>query len=235
MPNSYFQFKQFRIDQDQCAMKVTTDACILGAWTPLPRHGCVLDIGTGTGLLALMIAQRADVLVDAVEFDEPGFLQAKKNIISSKWKDRIHIFQADIRLWLPEKKYELIICNPPFYEGQYKPPDYQKKVAWHDEMLNLADLLKSVHRLLMFPEAKFSVLLPANKTQDFTSAAATYKLYPQQQLQFGDKFGNLHRTILVFATTAKNKVQTEVLTIKNNAGIHSNEFVQLMKQYYLYL
>ena len=105
MSNSFFQFKQFRIEQDRCAMKVTTDACVLGAWSPLPMTGNFLDIGTGTGLLALMLAQRSEGVIDAIELDEESFLQAKENIEASRWKDRIHLIHADIKDFLPGKKY----------------------------------------------------------------------------------------------------------------------------------
>src|SRR2546421_11557996 len=120
MSNSFFQFKQFRIDQDRCAMKVTTDACILSAWAPIPPAGNFLDIGTGTGLLALMMAQRSAGIIDAIELHEESFLRAKENVEASRWRDRIHIIHSDAKLFRPNKKYDFIICNPPFFQNQLK-------------------------------------------------------------------------------------------------------------------
>lgn len=119
MPNTYFQFKQFRIDQDQTAMKVTTEACILGAWVDeqIPPQ-TVLDIGTGTGLLALMLAQKfPQAEIDAVEIDQGAFTQAHANFHSSPWPERLQVFHQRIQDFDPGKKYDLIISNPPFFKS----------------------------------------------------------------------------------------------------------------------
>ncbi|MEP7128610.1 MAG: methyltransferase, partial [Chitinophagales bacterium] len=136
MSNTYFQFKQFRIDQDQSAMKVATDACILGAATPAPADGAILDIGTGTGLLSLMIAQKCSGRIDAVELDEGSFHQATSNVQNSLWKDRINVIHSDVRTFHPNKKYDLIICNPPFFENHFKSPFLQKNKAKHAVQLS---------------------------------------------------------------------------------------------------
>src|SRR5205085_2984467 len=117
--NSYFQFKQFRVQQEATAMKVSTDACIQGAWTPIePFVKNVLDIGTGTGLLSLMVAQRNNhILIDAIELDENAAQQATENIHASPWGDRINIVNGDIRNYTFNRQYDLIICNPPFFQN----------------------------------------------------------------------------------------------------------------------
>src|SRR5437763_1278410 len=115
MSQSYFQFKQFTIHQDHCAMKVSTSACIQGAWTPIPDNaGSALDVGTGTGLLSLMLAQRAPQLsIDSIEIDAIAAAQANENVHQSPFADHIHLMQCDAKEYNPEKKYDLIICNPP--------------------------------------------------------------------------------------------------------------------------
>src|SRR5688500_11779251 len=119
MANQYFQFKQFSIQQDRCAMKVSTDACIQGAWTPIADNvKDVLDIGAGTGLLSLMLAQRNyDIRIDAVELDVEAAQQAKENVASSPWKDRVEVIQADVTQHSFTKLYDMVICNPPFFNN----------------------------------------------------------------------------------------------------------------------
>ncbi|MFI5152541.1 MAG: tRNA1(Val) (adenine(37)-N6)-methyltransferase, partial [Chitinophagales bacterium] len=118
MSNSYFQFKQFRIQQDRCAMKVCTDACILGAWfaEKIPSYSTVLDIGSGTGLLMLMLAQKNKSEIDGIEVDLNTYKQLKENIDQSPWKDQLRVFPGDIRSFSFSGKYDFIISNPPFYE-----------------------------------------------------------------------------------------------------------------------
>ncbi|HUS02889.1 MAG TPA: methyltransferase, partial [Chitinophagaceae bacterium] len=146
MANDYFQFKEFIIQQDKCSMKVCTDACLLGSLLPVTSKNAepinrVLDIGTGTGLLSLMYAQRnIHAVIDAVEIEEDSFKQANENFIRSKWNDRIKIFYTDIRKFAPAKKYDLIITNPPFYENELLSTEKNKNIAKHDEGLTFRDL-----------------------------------------------------------------------------------------------
>ena len=162
MANPYFRFKQFTVYHDKCAMKVTTDACLFGAWCAEKlahtTGSRILDIGTGTGLLALMIAQQNDTLVEAVEIDSLAATQAKNNVLNTPWKDRIHIHNQDVRTFL-SNPFDVIIANPPFYEQELRGPDFQKNVAHHSESLSFKDLLASVDRLLT-PDGKCYLLLP---------------------------------------------------------------------------
>ncbi|MDP4263910.1 MAG: methyltransferase, partial [Bacteroidota bacterium] len=137
MANNYFQFKQFIIHQDRCAMKVTTDACLFGAWAAKrirnsgDRTLNMLDIGTGTGLLSLMIAQQCDALIDAIEIDKVAAGQAEENVTSSPWKEKIRITQGDIKYFAKSSssRYDIVICNPPFYENELVSPSHEKNIA----------------------------------------------------------------------------------------------------------
>src|SRR5437868_5022622 len=144
MPNNYFQFKQFIIQQDNCAMKVCTDACLFGAYIANELQSIpvntILDIGAGTGLLSLMLAQKTTAVIDAVEIDNAAFEQAKENIAASPWKEKINTYHADISTFKTGKRYEHIISNPPFFEDDLRSNDEKKNFAKHDSSLTLENL-----------------------------------------------------------------------------------------------
>src|SRR5215831_18097201 len=140
MSNAFFQFKQFRVDQDRSAMKVTTDACILGASIPVPVYGKILDVGAGTGLLSLMMAQRTQCDIDGVEVDEESYRQAHENFQNSPWSDRLKIVHDDFKKFNPDYKYDLVITNPPFYENSYRSANPALNAAKHNDRLPFKDL-----------------------------------------------------------------------------------------------
>src|SRR5258705_6346666 len=150
MANSYFKFKQFTIHQDRCAMKVTTDACLFGAWVAIEagilesEDGSILDIGAGTGLLSLMLAQKTNVSIDSVEIDEAAAKQARENADASPWKERIFVMPGDAKYMAYTlcKNFDIIISNPPFYENELASPDHHKNIAHHDGGLLLDELLQ---------------------------------------------------------------------------------------------
>src|SRR5882762_3366061 len=144
MPNTYFQFKQFTIQQDRCVMKVCTDACILGAWfaEKIPSYSSVLDIGSGTGLLMLMLAQKSKGEIDGIELDLPSFKQLRENIAGSKWAAYLKVFPGDVRSYSFPVKYDFIIVNPPFFEGDLLSSSNEKNIAKHSKSLTLDELIK---------------------------------------------------------------------------------------------
>ncbi|HLO81883.1 MAG TPA: methyltransferase, partial [Chitinophagaceae bacterium] len=137
MPNDYFEFKQFTIWQSKCSQKVSTDACLFGAWTAKHCRPAVniLDIGAGTGLLMLMMAQQHEALIDGIEIEKDCAGQMRENLLSSPWKERLNGIEADVKIHPFEKKYDLIISNPPFYEKQLQAADTSKNLAWHSSEL----------------------------------------------------------------------------------------------------
>ncbi|MBI3139009.1 MAG: methyltransferase, partial [Sphingobacteriales bacterium] len=166
MANSYFQFRQFTIYQDQCAMKVTTDGCLFGAWVARELHEenkesqQYLDIGAGTGLLPLMIIQQnPECRFDAIEIDAPAYKQALSNITAAGRGGSVQLVHGDIHSFNPGKKYDCIISNPPFYEKELKGDNTRKNIAHHNEGLLLPDLLKRCGELLK-EEGTFYLLLP---------------------------------------------------------------------------
>lgn len=233
MANSYFRFKQFTIHQDKCAMKVCTDACLFGALLPMPIGENVLDIGTGTGLLSLFFAQKNASNIDAIEIDLATFEQATQNINCTIWKNNITTYCTDIKTFYPNKKYNLIFSNPPFYTNDLKSIDDKRNVAMHTSLLSYNDLLASVSRLIDIDGA-FVTLLPFIAENSFLNIAKTYNLYPSHiiRIKQTDKH-SFFRTVVYFSFNEGNIIQEEI-TIKINQQ-YSSEFAALLKDYYLFL
>jgi tRNA1Val (adenine37-N6)-methyltransferase len=236
MGNSFFQFKQFTVTQDRSAMKVSTDGCVLGASVKLPARGVVLDIGTGTGLVALMIAQRSSSKIDAVEIDQESFLQAGRNIAASPWPERIQLTYGDIREFNPAYRYSLIVCNPPYFEQHLRSPYTSKNQAKHADQLSAVELLKAVTRLLEKPGGNFTVVLPENTSRKFIDLAEKFSLHLHHQLQVRDNpLRPVIRSVCSFSFLANEKLNVELMTIKDGAGNYTNDFTLLLKPFYLNL
>src|SRR5580704_7658596 len=161
MSNLFFKFKEFTIHQDQCAMKVCTDSCILGAWFAgkIPSYSLVLDMGSGTGLLMLMLAQKSNAEFHGIELNLPTYKQLKENICGCKWEKRITVFAGDLRSWAFSEKYDFIITNPPFFEGDLEAATDEKNSAKHAKDLTLEELIIAIDKNLK-PEGSFGILLP---------------------------------------------------------------------------
>ncbi|MEP7255408.1 MAG: methyltransferase [Ferruginibacter sp.] len=237
MPNNYFQFKQFTVFQDKCAMKVCTDACLFGAIIAnyqMQTANC-LDIGTGTGLLSLMYAQKNDnAIIDAVEIDKDAAEQAKNNFTASPWAERLHVFNTDVLVFKAEKKYDCIISNPPFFEDDLKSTDENKNKAKHDTSLSLIQLLQIVETHLN-KDGIFAVLLPYHRVNYFIEEVAKANLYLNQQILVRQTAKHDFFRGILFFSPIKNKLQNTEIIIKDNEGKYTDAFVAALKDYYLYL
>lgn len=237
MPNPYFQFKQFVVHQDRCAMKVCTDACLFGAWFAgkIASGSKVLDIGAGTGLLTLMLAQKADAHFDAIERDTGAYGQMQENIEQCKWKDRIRVLLGDVLTYPLTPAYDFIICNPPFYENDLKSGDKKKNLAKHDTGLTLETLIHIIDQYLS-PNGSFGILLPFHRTSKFELLASEKgfhlceKLLVRQTTQH-----HFFRSILHFTRKRFLSMHHVELSIKEKDGKYSNRFTNLLKDYYLNL
>jgi tRNA1Val (adenine37-N6)-methyltransferase len=238
MANSYFRFKQFTIYQDMCAMKVCTDACILGAWfaDKAPAWSSVLDIGSGTGLLMLMLAQKHKGEIRGIELDLDAFRQLQDNIDQSPWRQMLKVFPGDVRGFSFRTKFDFIITNPPFYEGDLQAASTAANLARHSKELTLSELLDVIDGNLS-PEGSFGILLPYHRTAWFEEQARTrYGFSLREKLLVRQTpRHDFFRSILCFSRHPERFAPTSELTIQNNEGVYSDDFTELMRDYYLYL
>jgi tRNA1Val (adenine37-N6)-methyltransferase len=238
MRNSYFQFKQFTVYQDQCAMKVCTDACILGAWfaAKAPAYANVLDIGSGTGLLMLMLAQKHKGEIRGIELDLDAFRQLKDNIEKSPWRQLLKVFPGDVRSFSFPGKFDFIISNPPFYENDLPAATTGANLARHSKELTLTELLVAIDANLS-PDGSFGVLLPYRRATWFEELARTaYGFTLKEQLLVRQSPRHeFFRSILCFSRHPDKFIPTTELTIQGNDGGYTEDFTELMKDYYLYL
>jgi tRNA1Val (adenine37-N6)-methyltransferase len=235
MSNSWFQFKQFRIAQEACAMKVTTDACIQGAWTPLLANvRRVMDVGAGTGLLSLMLAQRRDQLtIDAVELEDAAAVQAQENVLASPWKDRITIVAGDVSACSFDHKFDLIISNPPFFSDSLLSGNTEKNRARHTVSLTQMALFKVLDNNLA-DDGYASVLLP------FTEHVLWAALLQQNgwseiaRLHIRHNAGAAVKRIVSLSARTGSTLYEEELIIKKGSD-YTTDFIRLLSPFYLHL
>jgi tRNA1Val (adenine37-N6)-methyltransferase len=238
MSNTYFQFKQFTVHQQNVAMKVCTDACLFGGWIAEKIENkldiqTILDIGTGTGLLSLMLAQKSKAKIDAVEIDQVAAQQAQGNVSDSPFRDQIKVLQADIKNFETNQRYDLIISNPPFFENDLKSNNQQRNLALHSEELSLQELVAIATQSLQL-SGSFAVLLPYNRMIALVEFAKKNELFLQEQLMVKQTEKHDYFRVMLWFKKAAGKMESSDLIIKNK-GQYSKEFIELLKDYYLYL
>jgi tRNA1Val (adenine37-N6)-methyltransferase len=236
MANTYFQFKQFTIHQDQCAMKVCTDACILGAWfaAKLPEYGSVLDIGSGTGLLMMMLAQKSQSEIQGIEIDLAAFRQLKENISQNSWRDRLKASPGDVRTFSFPHKYEFIISNPPFFENDLPSHASEEQIAKHSKLLKLEELVQVIDNNLE-AHGSFGILLPFHRWQYFDELATRHHFYLTEKLFVKQTPAHPYfRAILHYSRHHEHFVPSFDLVIHEKERAYSPEFRELLKDYYLH-
>jgi len=228
-----FTFKQFAIKQQRTAMKVGTDGVLLGSWVQ-PPSPCknVLDIGTGTGLLALMLAQRFRLPIDAVEIDIDAALEATENVRNSPFLDYITVVNSDIRFFETTKKYDLIVCNPPFFVDSMQCPNVKRSQARHSDNLTFEVLLSVVERLLT-TNGFFSVIYPINESNLFMEIARNKSLYCVRELIVYPTPRHLPKRRLMTFSFQKLPCISESLVIEQTRHCYTDEYKLLTKDFYL--
>lgn len=231
-----FQFKQFTINQDRCAMKVGTDGVLLGAWCPIDNNPfSILDIGAGTGILSLMLAQRSNALqIDAIEIDEDAYEQCVENFESSPWGDRLFCFHAGLDEFVeePEEDYDIIISNPPFYTEDYKTENEQRDLARFSDALHFEDLVEAAH-LLLSENGIFAVIIPFKEEEKFIALAKDFELHPFKITRVkGTPTTEIKRSLLAFSKTQKQTLIDELI-IETARHQYTEDYIALTKDFYL--
>lgn len=231
-----FRFKAFTVEQDQCAMKIGTDGVLLGAWTSVDhRPQAILDIGAGTGILSLMIAQRSNAqTIEAIEIDDDAFEQCAENFENSPWADRLFCFHASLLEYIEavDDTFDLIICNPPFYSEDYKTDNEARDLARFNDAMPFEHLIYAAVNLLS-EEGVFSVVIPKKEASNFIELASMAGLYPKRILHVkGNPDAEIKRSLIEF-TFEDLDAQTTELIIETARHQYTQDYINLTKDFYL--
>lgn len=250
-----FRFKQFTVCHDRCAMKVGTDGVLLGAWASCnipPSAFRILDIGTGSGLVALMLAQRfPNAQIDAIDIDEDAVSQAAENFTAAPWSDRLHAYLSRLQDWqgqsvpslegrVRERFYSLIVSNPPYFQNSLKNPDLARQTARHTDTLSYNELLTHSARLLE-PDGRLALILPAETEQEILRLALTKGLSPIRFTRVYSKVSKPARRVLMtflkpeYRNTdiSLSRIIEDSLVLEDDQGGRSAAYQQLTKDFYL--
>lgn len=233
MANPFFRFKQFTVWHDKCGMKIGTDGVLLGAWTDVSTARHILDVGTGTGLVALMLAQRTSAPVLAIDIDEDAVWQAKENVASSPWSEQITCVQADYRLFEPSVRFDLIVSNPPFFVHSLKSPVDKRNIARHTDELSFAVLIEKSAQLLT-PKGVLTLIIPTGEAEnEVKKQAVQHGLHPFRQLYVCTKpDASPKRTLISFGFLAC-ECQNDTIVIELERHVYSEAYKALTQDYYL--
>lgn len=232
-----FTFKQFSIWHDKCAMKVNTDGILLGAWSQLNNATTILDIGSGTGLIALMLAQRVSIpaQIFGVEIEQAAAQQASFNASQSPWAAKVQIINLDIQSFslTHMAKFDLIVSNPPYFTNALKAPNKGRELARHNDGLSFEQLLHSAS-LLASDNAHFSLILPCEEAQSLLAISEKFGWHLKRLCLVSTVIGKPPSRSLIELARAESAAPTQTaLTIRDKKNKYSDEFIQLCKDYYL--
>ncbi len=232
-----FQFKQFNVNQDRCAMKIGTDAVLLGAWCPINNNPfSILDIGAGTGILSLMLAQRSNAQqIDAIEIEENAYEQCVENFEASHWGDRLFCYHASLNDFInePEDQYDIIISNPPFYSEDYKTDNSQRDLARFQDALPFEELVKAT-TLLLSENGIFAVIIPFKEENRLLNLCAQAELFPIKMTRVkGTPTGPIIRSLLAFKRYELPVLSANELVIESSRHMYTEAYTKLTRDFYL--
>jgi tRNA1Val (adenine37-N6)-methyltransferase len=230
-----FRFKQFSIHDDHCAMKVGVDAVLLGAWADITGAQNILDIGTGSGVIALMLAQRSDAKIRAVEIDPEACEQATENVMQSPWSGRIKVENISIQEFSSECElnFDLLVCNPPYFNNSLLSPSAARNLARHTNELSFEELAEVFSKLIQ-PDGKCCVILPLPESKIFNSIMAGKGLLPSRNLLISPNPGKpANRILIQFERTPSEQLKIESIIIRDSDNTYNKDYKQLTCTYYL--
>lgn len=233
MGNTWFQFQQFRIHQDRCAMKISTDAVLLGALADADSPTSILDIGTGTGVIALMLAQRfADATIFAVEVDEDAAKQAAENFLSSPFGKRLQVEKIRFQDLREESQFDLIVSNPPYFPDHLKSKDAKRNQALHTDALPFEELIQKSVKLLKH-DGQIWVILPPRQMSDFLDLAKISELFPKKKIHIRDSASKLVIREIAAFSFENGEQNHEEIYLKNEDGSFSDRYSSLISGFLL--
>lgn len=242
MANAYFTFKQFTVKQDKCGMKVCTDACLFGAWVAslLQKSKIeaenLLDIGSGTGLLSLMLAQKSNAKIIAIDIDNAAAIQSKENFEASPWHHRLKIVNKHIEQFVPEQLFDFIICNPPFFKNDIPSINAKNKIARHEGSLTLKTILGRMAELIEPVNGKVAILLPYHRLDELKQLVSESGLciYNLMKIRQSVSHGYF-RLMALMGRDLSRECTEEEISIRDAEEKYTDAFSSLLKDYYLYL
>ncbi len=234
MSDSTFRFRQFTIHQEKCAMKVGTDAVLLGSWVDPKYSQDILDIGTGTGLIALMLAQKSSAKIDAVDIDEGSYDQAKENFRISPWHDRVKIFHQSFQEFAlqSEKKYDLVVTNPPYFHHASKPPEEARLNARHNDQLSFQELISGVKKILA-DDGRFCLILPCKEGMEFMDLAQRNGLFCHELIRVKTKADKNEKRLMMELGFQVGLLHDHEITIQEDCSAYTSEYIELTKDYFI--
>lgn len=230
-----FKFQQFTVSDQNSAMKVNTDAVLLGSWCDADNSRMVLDIGTGCGIIALMIAQRSNAQVDAIDLDPKSIIDVKENFLASAWRERLNAIPQSLQQYAPmgANKYDLIVCNPPFFQNSLTSPKEDKRIAKHDIFLTLEELIAGVSTMLT-DLGIFSLVLPPVQMVKFERLANLSGLYVKRQLRVRPKRSKpVNRVLTEFVRKPGINPDSGEIILRNEDNTFTSEHNKLTEGFYL--
>jgi len=234
MANQWFKCKQFEIKQDKCGHKVGTDSFLLGAWANVSNAKRILDIGTGTGILTLMCAQRTKATITAIEVEKEAFEQAVENFRNSPWHDRIKYYHTSLERFIQvREKYDVIICNPPFFMNAIISPDAKRTLARHAHLLTLFDIVVFAKKRLN-TSGHVSLIMPIEHLQYFLDLIKANKWFVHRLTKVYPKIGkDAHRILIEFGKEKRGLEYDELIVESEKRHIYTKKYYELTKDYYL--
>jgi tRNA1Val (adenine37-N6)-methyltransferase len=237
MPGHTFVFKKFTVFQHDSAHKVGTDAVLIGSWAQVEKARSILDIGTGTGIIALMMAQKSHAVIDAIDIEQSSFRQACENVKHSVWEKRIHVHRVSLQDYVKQcgKKFDIIITNPPYFVDSFKAPDEERSHARHNDTLPFADLIEGVKNLLE-PNGRFYIILPTKEAGDLKHLAEKKGLHLLKRMRVKTKLSNdtEKRQMMQFSFNAAPLLDLTMSIEKDVHHDYTDEYKQLTGDFYLH-
>jgi len=230
-----FKFKKFSISDDNSSLKVTTDAVMLGAWVKTGTALSILDIGTGCGIIALMLAQQSDAFIDGIDIDAPSIEQAKENVQKTKWGKKINMFHSSLQNFTKVRNnhYDLIVCNPPYFKDGLKSPDKVKNIAKHSEFLSFDEIISNTKKIIKI-YGRLCVILPQSESIVFKEKALINSLYLTRVLNVRHYPNRqVKRVLMQFESLRKNRVEENITIYNDEDDTFTQEYKNLTKDYYL--